>query len=167
MEKSKLTSKRTAFDYLGLSIYLFIWCIITFTTCYEYPKDEDYLVRMVSGYIIFSGIFKIITSIFCIFLYCGSQNTFIKCMGQFVIFFTRLIDAVPTIIYAYKGIVLRDPMAFLFLFPKVADTFALWVMTGGNGVVKPCYFCLQPEYDKENEAENEVEAEEIIELKKF
>eukprot|EP01022_Parablepharisma_sp_SALTPOND_P032067 TRINITY_DN826_c0_g3_i1.p10 TRINITY_DN826_c0_g3~~TRINITY_DN826_c0_g3_i1.p10 ORF type:complete len:186 (+),score=11.30 TRINITY_DN826_c0_g3_i1:5527-6084(+) len=162
MDKGKGNKIGTIFDYLLISVYTLLWAIITFISFYNFPTDDDHFVRLIAYYTILMGGLKIITCAFSLLLLCGVRSLFVKELGQFLMLFARIIDGIPTAIYAYKGIWQRDPMAFLFLFPKTADTLAFWVVTAANGAVKPCYFCLSPEEEKEEEND-----EETIELRQY
>jgi len=159
MEIKKLKDQQISFfSYLGCSLYLAFWgFIVFFMKFYQDHSGDDYLEKVVNTLTMILGVTKVITCILCLLLFSGMQGKFFLTLSQFVIFITRLLDAIPLAFLGYKGIWLHDPMAFMLFLPKAGDSILLYVITGSNGVVKPCFFCFDPKNSKFKDEDTEDE----------
>ena len=162
ISKKSVSASTKLLDYLVVLAYLLIWGVITCNIMFHQFTDNDYLVIVVKVYTFFMGLSKIFACCYCLVLLCGSEFAPIKCLAWLSIFFAKVIDAVPTVVYMYKGLFMSDPMAFLFMFPKILDTVALWVITASDGVDTPCCFCF-----KHNKQLEDADQDETIELKPY
>ena len=136
-----MKKQTSSFVFLCTYIYLAFWVLITFIGFRGLNLHNDAIVNLLAIYNIVTGMSKIVVSTFSLILLYGARSSCLVCLTKIIILMTRIVDAALLIIYAYKGIIKSDPMAFLFFVPKTFDTVVLWYVTSVDGSINPCRLC--------------------------